>query len=106
MCGTVFIVSLYLEQEVKTDVQESRLTSHRRWRCGTTSVCRAGWRSPTLNRSGFAGPNTFVTPTWAPSGSEQNLLPRRPPLRALVNEGERRNGRSLESWIPTLTTYD
>ena len=40
-------------------------TSHKRWRCGTTSVCRTGWRSPTLDRSGFAGLNIF-----APWGTE------------------------------------
>src|SRR5215217_8883340 len=36
-------------------------TSHKHWRCGTTRVCSSGWRSPTLNRSGFAGPNIIAT---------------------------------------------
>jgi hypothetical protein len=63
MWGTILIEpSLYLEQEVRTDEQEGQLTSRRRWRCGTTSACCTGWRSPTLYRSGFAGPNIFLLP--------------------------------------------
>src|SRR5215217_3831989 len=62
MWGTKLITpSLYLEQEVRTDEQEGQLTSRRRWRCGTTRACCTGWRSPTLDRSGFAGPNIFVS---------------------------------------------
>jgi hypothetical protein len=60
MCGTILAASLYLEQEVRTDEQEDLLTSRKLWRCGTTSVCCTGWRSPTPDRSGFAGPNIFV----------------------------------------------
>ena len=42
MRGTILNTSLYLEQEVRTDEQEDRLTSRRRWRCGTTGVCCTG----------------------------------------------------------------
>src|SRR5215210_1280583 len=38
---------------------ERSTTSRRHWRCGTTRVCCTGWRSLTLDRSGFAGPNIF-----------------------------------------------
>src|SRR5918995_1824732 len=62
MCGTILVApSLYLEWEVRTDEQEGRLISCRHWRCDTTRTCCPGWRSPTLDRSGFAGPNIFAT---------------------------------------------
>jgi hypothetical protein len=62
MWGTMLVApSLYLEQEVRTDEQEGHLTSRKLWRSGTTSACCTGWRSPTLYRSGFAGPNIFAT---------------------------------------------
>src|SRR5215204_495352 len=61
MCATIMFQTLYLDQEVRNDEEESRLTSRKHWRCGTTSVCCTGWRSPTLDRSGFAGPNIFAT---------------------------------------------
>ena len=40
--------------------KEGLLTSPSHWRCDTTGVCCTGWRSPSLSRSGFAGPNIFV----------------------------------------------
>jgi hypothetical protein len=45
-------------------------TSPKHRRCGTTGVCRTGWRSPTPNRSGFAGPNIFAL-----SDTETPVLP-------------------------------
>src|SRR5215210_6579944 len=73
MCGTILVVSMYLEQEVRTDEQEGPLTSRRRWRCGTTRVCCTGWRSPTLDRSGFAGPNIFATSYFAATSYQGQL---------------------------------
>jgi len=60
MRGMIFNALLYLEKGVRTDEQEERLTSRRRWRSGTTGACCTGWRSPTLDRSCFAGPNIFA----------------------------------------------
>src|SRR5215204_7200994 len=61
-------------------------TSHKHWRCGTTRVCSSGWRSPTLDRSGFAGPNIIATQAYL---RERTDLASRntPSLRPLVNKG-------------------
>ena len=40
---------------------QMELSPPKHWRYGTTRVCCSGWRSPTLDRSGFAGPNIFAT---------------------------------------------
>src|SRR5215210_7476369 len=44
----------------KNRCRERSTTSRRHWRCGTTRICCTGWRSLTLDRSGFAGPNIFA----------------------------------------------
>jgi hypothetical protein len=46
----------------KDRCRERLTTSPKHWRCGTTRVCCTGWRSLTLDRSGFAGPNIFLLP--------------------------------------------
>src|ERR687897_3949487 len=70
MWGTkITTPSLYLEQEVRNDEGEGPLTSRRRWRCGTTRACCTGWRSLTLDRSGFAGPNIFLSNTTLGKGN-------------------------------------
>lgn len=48
--------------------------SSRRWRCGTTRACRTGRRSPTPNRSGFAGPNIFAAYNYSPERTTLGLM--------------------------------
>ena len=45
----------------KERCRERLTTSPKHWRCGTTRVCCTGWRSLTLDRSGFASP-IFLLP--------------------------------------------
>jgi hypothetical protein len=76
MCDTILVVSLHLEQEVRTDEGEGPLTSRRRWRCGTTRACvaRAGDRRLLAGAASLARIFLLLNPSC--------------PLQALNGEGQ------------------
>src|SRR5215211_1691331 len=64
MCATIMFQTLYLDQEVRNDEEESRLTRRKHWRCGTTSVCcRAGDRRLLTGAASLV--RIFLLPTGA-----------------------------------------
>src|SRR5918993_1747479 len=70
MCVTIMQqATLPLYVRGKDRCRERSTTSCRHWRCGTTRVCCTGWRSLTLDRSGFAGPNIFLSNTTLGKGN-------------------------------------
>src|SRR5215216_4707002 len=85
MCATILFVSLYLDKEVRADVQEDRQLA-----ASTGVVARPGFVARAGDRRLLTGAASLVrifllSPTRATLGSEQSQLPRTPLLGTLVN---------------------